>query len=124
VIVQEPLFSAYYSIFAGKYISYYLSVIKTKLVLINGGCHVTFQIFLAASVMMFVFWDGAQHSGRRPHSVSDMVVCTDCDFIPQLKNETGSSTVFLVLLLRETEEGVVQVIGEEVLQQEMRFPVS
>ena len=44
--------------------------------------------------------------------------------IPQLKKQTGSSTVFLVPLLRETEEAVVQVIGEKVLQQEMRFPVS
>jgi hypothetical protein len=46
------------------------------------------------------------------------------EFIPQLKKSTGSSTVFLVPLLRETEEAVVQVIGEKVLQQEMRFPVS
>jgi len=44
--------------------------------------------------------------------------------IPQLKKQTGSSVVFLVPLLRETEEAVVQVIGEKVLQQEMRFPVS
>jgi len=44
--------------------------------------------------------------------------------IPQLKKQTGSSTVFLVPLLRKTEEAVVQVIGEKVLQQEMRFPVS
>ena len=44
--------------------------------------------------------------------------------IPQLKKQTGSSTVFLVPLLRETEEAVVQVIGEKVLQQEMRYPVS
>ena len=44
--------------------------------------------------------------------------------IPQLKKQTGSSTVFLVPLLRETEEAIVQVIGEKVLQQEIRFPVS
>jgi len=44
--------------------------------------------------------------------------------IPQLKKQTGSSTVFLVPLLRETEESIVQVIGEKVLQQEIRFPVS
>jgi hypothetical protein len=45
-------------------------------------------------------------------------------FILQLKKQTGSSTVFLVPLLRETEEAMVQVIGEKILQQEMRFPVS
>jgi hypothetical protein len=49
---------------------------------------------------------------------------THYDFIPQLKNQTGSSTVFLVSLLKETKEAVVQVVGEKVLQQEMRFPVS
>lgn len=41
-----------------------------------------------------------------------------------LKKQTGSSTVILVPLLRETEEAVVQVIGEKVLQQEMRFSLS
>jgi hypothetical protein len=46
------------------------------------------------------------------------------EFIPQLKKQTGSSAVFLVPLLRETKEAVVQVIGEKVLQQDMRFPVS
>jgi hypothetical protein len=44
--------------------------------------------------------------------------------IPQLKNQTGSSTVFLAPLLRQTEEVIVQVLGEKVLQQQMRFPVS
>lgn len=41
-----------------------------------------------------------------------------------LKKQTGSSTVFLVPLLRETEEAVVQVIGEKVLQQALRFQLS
>ncbi|XP_069704363.1 cGMP-dependent 3',5'-cyclic phosphodiesterase-like isoform X2 [Periplaneta americana] len=41
-----------------------------------------------------------------------------------LRKQTGSSTVFLVPLLRETEEAVVQVIGENVLNQQMRFPLS
>jgi hypothetical protein len=44
--------------------------------------------------------------------------------ISQLKKQTGSSTVFLAPLLRETEEAIVQVLGEKVLQQGMRFPVS
>jgi hypothetical protein len=53
-----------------------------------------------------------------------VVVYAHHAFIPQLKKQTGSSTVFLAPLLRGTEEAVVQVIGEKVLQQEMRFPVS
>jgi hypothetical protein len=54
-----------------------------------------------------------------------MQLCIACyALIPQLKKQTGSSTVFLVPLLRETEEAIVQVIGEKVLQQEIRFPVS
>jgi len=52
------------------------------------------------------------------------VIYACCALIPQLKEQTGSSTVFLVPLSKETEEAVVQVIGEKVLQQEMRFPVS
>lgn len=55
---------------------------------------------------------------------SNAVIYACSALIPQLKKQTGSSTVFLVPLLRETEEAIVQVIGEKVLQQEMRFPVS
>ncbi|PSN41047.1 cGMP-dependent 3' [Blattella germanica] len=40
-----------------------------------------------------------------------------------LQKETEARAAFLVLLLKESEEAVIQVIGEKVLKPEMRYPV-
>lgn len=45
-------------------------------------------------------------------------------FLLQLKRKCDAKLVFLVQLLKEREEAVVQVIGDKVLDKEMRFPVS
>lgn len=41
-----------------------------------------------------------------------------------MQNETNAKVVFLISILLESEEMVIHVIGEEILDRELRFPVS
>lgn len=41
-----------------------------------------------------------------------------------MQDETSAKVVFLISILSESEELIIHVIGEEILDRELRFPVS
>ena len=45
-------------------------------------------------------------------------------FLLQFQTVTGAKVAFLAPILFETEEMVIHVVGEKILDRELRFPVS